>query len=128
MQPRKHSRHAFMRKQFPFEAAEAITIYKSQGGIFPNMMVHLKKRFRRNEIYVSCSRATKLEGLFFEGKFIPPVAPLVHGPISVAVKELLVNKPVDLIIPVLKHSPETASTEKVQGEIPTTHGTKQIKY
>ena len=49
-------------------AQEALTIHKSQGGTFPNVVVHLKPGITRSQLYVACSRATSASGLFLAGR------------------------------------------------------------
>jgi len=60
------------RKQFPLVPCEAMTIYKSQGGTYEKVVVNLKKGMTRSELYVAFSRATKANGLFLIGEFVPP--------------------------------------------------------
>ena len=60
------------RKQFPLVPAEAMTIYKSQGGTYEKVVVNLKKGMTRSELYVACSHATKASGLYLIGDFASP--------------------------------------------------------
>lgn len=65
-----------IREQYPLVPAEAITIHKSQGQSLEQVVVHLDKGMNRQLLYVACSRATSLAGLFLVGeKFIPPNPP-----------------------------------------------------
>lgn len=49
--------------QFPLTLAWAITIHKSQGLQFPNIIIHTKGTFCSGQIYVALSRCTSLEGI-----------------------------------------------------------------
>ncbi|KAG2193629.1 hypothetical protein INT47_007461 [Mucor saturninus] len=53
------------RKQFPIVPAEALTIHKSQGGTYKNVVVYNYggSKMSRSLIYVACSRATTASGL-----------------------------------------------------------------
>lgn len=66
---KKNSNLKVNRKQFPLIVAHAITIHKSQGLSLDNVVVHIKGRMTRELLYVACSRAKSLEGLFIIGKF-----------------------------------------------------------
>lgn len=52
-----------VRKQFPVRLAYGITIHKSQGMTFDELVVHLDKIFADGQCYVALSRTTSLEGL-----------------------------------------------------------------
>lgn len=80
------------RKQFPVTPAEAITVHKSQGGTFKYVAVHLKKAVPRNSLYVACSRATSLDGLFIFGTFIPPKKPSETDAVLNELRDLRENK------------------------------------
>jgi hypothetical protein len=47
----------------------------SQGGTYATIVVCLKKSVTRSALYVACSRATTVSGLFFDGDFTPPMKP-----------------------------------------------------
>lgn len=50
-------------KQFPLTLAWAITIHKSQGLTFDNIVIHTQGVFCPGQIYVALSRCTTLEGI-----------------------------------------------------------------
>ena len=60
------------RSQFPVVPAKAITIHKSQGATYDNVVIHITPRMERPALYVACSSATKASGLFLKGNFKPP--------------------------------------------------------
>ncbi|SAM00102.1 hypothetical protein [Absidia glauca] len=68
----KRSTLHVMRTQFPLVPAKAITIHKAQGATYESVMVHLSGGVSRALLYVACSRATTLSGLFIVGTFSPP--------------------------------------------------------
>ena len=49
--------------QFPLSLAWAITIHKSQGLTFDNIVIHTKGVFCPGQIYVALSRCTSMEGI-----------------------------------------------------------------
>lgn len=49
--------------QYPLALAWAITIHKSQGLQFPNIIIHTKGTFCSGQIYVALSRCTSMEGI-----------------------------------------------------------------
>lgn len=64
------------RTQIPVVACNGMTIAKSQGSSMPSVVVSLKgSRLDRSELYVACSRATSLNGLFIDGIFSAPKPP-----------------------------------------------------
>ncbi|GBN23462.1 hypothetical protein AVEN_224299-1 [Araneus ventricosus] len=77
-----------VRKQFPEVAAEAITIYKSQGGTYEDIAVELYQGLKRTELHVAISRCTKLSGLYLIAKFIPPTAPSPMDKIETEMRRL----------------------------------------
>lgn len=68
-------------KQFPITLAWAITIHKSQGLTFDNIVIHTKGVFAPGQIYVALSRCTSLEGIisdtFIDQRHILPDAELL---------------------------------------------------
>ncbi|KAG5684321.1 hypothetical protein PVAND_013556 [Polypedilum vanderplanki] len=69
-----------IREQYPLTVSEAITIYKSQGSTMQRVVVE-QKYTSRQSLYVACSRATKIEGLFLLGEFKAPEKPTAtHAP------------------------------------------------
>ncbi|CAD6216213.1 GSCOCG00011291001-RA-CDS, partial [Cotesia congregata] len=77
-----------IRKQFPLVPAEAITIYKSQGGTYKTVALHLAKGMRKNEFYVAFSRCTKLVGLFIVGDLKIPLHQNPYDKILIEIKRL----------------------------------------
>ena len=76
------------RKQFPLVPSEAMTIYKSQGGTYEKVVVNLKKGMTRSELYVACSRATKANGLYLIGDFVPPKPPERNDAVAMMFKTM----------------------------------------
>lgn len=65
-----------VRTQIPLLACNGMTIAKSQGSSLPLVVVSFSgRRLTRPELYVACSRATSLNGLFIDGEFLPPSRP-----------------------------------------------------
>jgi hypothetical protein len=83
---RKNSNLQVLRKQFPLVPAEALTIHKSQGQTYPHVVVHLKGRLTRQLLYVACSRATCLEGLYLIGTFKSPSPIALDDPLTIELK------------------------------------------
>jgi len=78
-----------IRKQIPLVAANGMTINKSQGSSFENVVVTTTKQnalrrtfLTRERLYVACSRATSLRGLFVNGEFRPPNPPKENDPVT----------------------------------------------
>ncbi|KAK7502157.1 hypothetical protein BaRGS_00006521 [Batillaria attramentaria] len=61
-----------LRKQFPLLPAMAVTIHKSQGDTYNQVVVHLSPGISRSVLYVACSRAKTADGLYLVGQFKPP--------------------------------------------------------
>ena len=52
-------------KQYPFKLGYALTIHKSQGQTYSNVVINLKnKMFCHGQLYTALSRCTSLEGLY----------------------------------------------------------------
>src|SRR5689334_10568357 len=83
-----------IRTQFPFIPAEAITIHKSQGSTFKDVVVSTQfttsngrtRSIPRRALYVAFSRPRALGGLFIDGMFEPPEPPLLGDPSNGEVK------------------------------------------
>ena len=60
-------------EQFPLRMAWAITIHKSQGLTFDNVMIDAGAAFSSGQVYVALSRCTSLDGIILLNK-IPPSA------------------------------------------------------
>ena len=67
--------HSVLRSQFPLRPSEAITIHKSQGQTYDQVVIHLSSRMTITFYYTALSRAKSSNGLYLIGKFDPPVAP-----------------------------------------------------
>lgn len=67
--------------QYPLTLAWAITIHKSQGLTFDQIVVHSRQTFCPGQIYVALSRCTSMEGIvldsFITSKHIRPDADLL---------------------------------------------------
>ncbi|KAE8740983.1 hypothetical protein FOCC_FOCC013509 [Frankliniella occidentalis] len=72
IQTKKNSTLKVNRKQFPLVVAHAFTIHKSQGQTLQKVVLHIKGRMSRELLYVGCSRATSLNGLYIIGSFPIP--------------------------------------------------------
>lgn len=77
------------RNQLPLLAANARTIAKSQGSTIPAVVVSFRGRLSREDKYVACSRATSINGLFIDGKFVPPESPGTTDCVGEEMKKLM---------------------------------------
>lgn len=78
-----------VRKQIPLQAANGMTINKSQGSSIEKVVITCTgNRTSRERLYVACSRATNLTGLYIIGSFKPPSHPAPDDPITREMKEL----------------------------------------
>ncbi|KAK3932414.1 ATP-dependent DNA helicase [Frankliniella fusca] len=96
---RKNSSLKINRMQFPLTLAHALTIHKSQGQSLKKVVVHIKKTLSRELLYVACSRATSLNGLFIIGSFKAPNKLDENGHLAQEIKRWKNNK----VIPQFKH-------------------------
>jgi hypothetical protein len=94
----RHKGLEIVRNQIPLVAANGMTITKSQGSSIPVVVVSVK-RFRnqlgkltrklsRELLYVACSRATSLNGLYIDGEFEAPAPPPANDPVSLEMDRL----------------------------------------
>lgn len=74
--------------QYPLRLAWAITIHKSQGLTFDNVMIDAAAAFSSGQVYVALSRCTSLEGIVLLSK-IPPSAISNNVNVSKAQQSLL---------------------------------------
>jgi hypothetical protein len=94
----RHKNMELIRKQIPLVAANAMTITKSQGSSLPLVVVavqqyrtkagSLSRKLSRESLYVACSRATSLAGLYIDGEFQPPNLPGPNDPVSLEMARL----------------------------------------
>jgi hypothetical protein len=91
----KTGRHKGIRiigTQLPLLSANGVTIPKAQGSSIPSVVACVsttrKKKLTREELYVACSRATSLNGLYINGEFVPPVLPGPNNPVTVEMERL----------------------------------------
>ena len=77
----KSYKQKLVRKQFPVRLAYGITIHKSQGMTFDDLVVHLDKIFAQGQCYVALSRTTSLNGL----------NPIGFNPNKISVNQDVVN-------------------------------------
>jgi len=85
-----------VRSQFPFTCAMAITIHKSQGSTFENVVLSPQYRtstgklrqIPRRALYVGLSRCTSLKGLFIDGTFEAPTTPKQDDKIIIEMEKL----------------------------------------
>lgn len=70
------------REQYPLAVAEAITIHKSQGSTLNSVTVQIGDgALERSLLYVACSRAKTISGLYLVGEFKSPRPPHpAHSP------------------------------------------------
>jgi len=88
----RHHGLELVRTQIPLVAANAMTINKAQGSSLPEVVVSVSRfktkkgtwtrKLTRELLYVACSRATSLAGLYIDGEFEPPNPPPEDDPVS----------------------------------------------
>ena len=76
------------RKQIPLQAANGMTVNKAQGSSLEKVVAFVGNFISREKLYVACSRATSLEGLFIVGRFKPPCSPGKADPVTIEMNEL----------------------------------------
>lgn len=80
------------RTQFPMVLAEALTIHRSQGATYKNVVLDLSKGIApsRSSLYVACSRATSASGLYIisDKSFQPTIPPKETDIISIELARL----------------------------------------
>lgn len=87
---------AVVRSQFALIPAEAITIHKSQGSTFKDVVISMQyvtqlgavRTIPRRAVYVGFSRSTSLKGLYIDGVFKPPDPPGPYDKVTLAMAEL----------------------------------------
>jgi hypothetical protein len=86
----RHHGLKVVRTQLSLLAANGRTITKSQGSSIPSVVVSVKgrRKLTREELYVACSRATSLNGLFLNGEFKPPNPPGPNDPVTKELQRL----------------------------------------
>lgn len=84
-----------VRNQIPLVACNGMTVAKSQGSTMPCVVVSTKgtgrRKLTRQELYVACSRATGINGLFIDGTFVPPEAPLDDDAVTIELARIQAN-------------------------------------
>ncbi len=85
-----------VRTQIPLVGANGMTIAKSQGSSMPLVVVSMKKKLSREQLYVACSRATTSQGLYIDGEFSAPTYPGNDDDVTKEM-EILRNIPVTLL-------------------------------
>lgn len=89
----KYAGMELIRNQLPLLAANAMTIAKAQGSSLACVVVSTKRKLTREKMYVACSRATSLAGLFISGNFTPTEKPKDNDPVTLEM-EILRSCPV----------------------------------
>ncbi len=85
-----------VRTQIPLVGANGMTIAKSQGSSMPIVVVSMKRKLSREQLYVACSRATTSQGLYIDGEFVAPAYPGDDDDVTKEM-EILRNVPVKLL-------------------------------
>lgn len=64
----------------------------------------LSSSISRDKLYVACSRATSVNGLYIKGSFVPPTKPPSNDPVTIELERLKQN-PLQLSHPFLQDLP-----------------------
>ena len=80
------------RSQFPIRPSEAITIHKSQGQTYDQVVIHLTSRMTIGFYYTGLSRSKTSNGLFLVGDFKPPVSPSFGNEIVINEMNRMINE------------------------------------
>ncbi|MFN0276052.1 MAG: AAA family ATPase, partial [Chitinophagales bacterium] len=78
--------------QYPIRLAWAITIHKSQGLTFENVVIDAGQSFAAGQVYVALSRCTTLEGMILLSKINPHVITTEERIVAFAERENHVNE------------------------------------
>lgn len=82
-----------VRSQMPLVACNGMTVAKCQGATMDCVVVSVKgkgnAKLNRAELYVACSRATTINGLFIDGQFAPPDPPASNDIVSLQMQRLM---------------------------------------
>ncbi|KAG8175968.1 hypothetical protein JTE90_000007 [Oedothorax gibbosus] len=104
---RKRAPYQVVRRQFPIVPAETITIHKSQGSTYSQVVLTIPKTMERSSLYVACSRVTSASGLFIYGEFRPPLPPPDTHPVVQEMSRLKSESSVRLIQDLIFHDTRT---------------------
>lgn len=91
------------RTQIPLVACNGMTIAKSQGSTIPVVVVSTRgRKLERSELYVACSRATGLSGLYIDGKFTAPNRPGENDLVGKEMERLRMDRPLSMTLKFLQ--------------------------
>ena len=77
-----------LRRQFPLVPAQGITIHKSQGDTYSEVVVHLTNNIKRASLYVALSRAKTARGLYLIGELKLPKEPQASDKVPAEMRRL----------------------------------------
>lgn len=80
-----------IRIQIPLVGANGMTINKAQGSTMIFVVVTITPGMEREFLYVACSRATSINGLYIVGDFVAPTPPGPDDPVSREMERLRNN-------------------------------------